>query len=99
MNTEIKALHCALEEEQRDYIQKKIDRIRNAENMIVDFLVTVSKEAAEYSAEAKLNFKWGVQAHVKESAYDVLQAVDKMLDSLRTKITKEKEKLEQRSRQ
>ncbi|MDR0551836.1 MAG: ribosome-associated translation inhibitor RaiA [Spirochaetaceae bacterium] len=98
MNTEIKALHFTLDEEQKDYIQKKIERIRNAENMIVDFRVTMSKEAAEYSAESTLNFKWGVQAHVKESAYDVLQAVDKMLDSLRTKITKEKEKLEQRSR-
>jgi putative sigma-54 modulation protein len=98
MNTEIKALHFNLEDEQKEYLQKKIERIHNAENMIVDFHVTISKDAAEFAAEANIHFKWGVQAHVRETAFDVLQAIDKMLDSLRTKITKEKEKAEQREK-
>jgi putative sigma-54 modulation protein len=96
MNTEIKAVHFSLDDEQKTYIQKKIDRIRTAENVLVDFHVTITKDAHEYAAEANIHFKWGVHAHVKECAFEVLAAADKMLDSLRTKITKEKEKAEQR---
>ncbi|MDR2602628.1 MAG: HPF/RaiA family ribosome-associated protein [Spirochaetaceae bacterium] len=96
MNLEIKSLHFSLSDEQKDYIQKKIERIRNAENMIVDFLITVTKDANSFCAEATLNFKWGVQAHVQETAFEAVEAVDKMMDVLRNKITKEKEKYEQR---
>ncbi|GHV84309.1 ribosomal biogenesis GTPase [Spirochaetia bacterium] len=93
MNVEIKAMHFSLEEENREYLDKKLTRIRNAENMIVDLIITLSKEGTSFKADASVNFKWGVKAYVKEEDYDLSTVIDKMIDKLEGKITKEKEKI------
>jgi putative sigma-54 modulation protein len=95
MNTEIKAVHFTLRDETRDYVSKKLARIHNAENMIVDLLVTLTHEK-EFSAEATVNFRWGVSVHVKESEFELNPAIDKMIDKLEAKIVKEKEKAEKK---
>jgi putative sigma-54 modulation protein len=63
--------------------------------MIVDFLITLTKDK-EFSAEAKVNFRWGVSIHVKEEDFDLKAAIDKMMDVLESKITKEKEKVKEK---
>jgi putative sigma-54 modulation protein len=95
MNTEIKAVHFTLHDDAREYLNKKIERIHNAENMIVDLLITIKKEK-DFDAEATVNFKWGVSVHVKEEDFDITKAIDKMMDKLDTKITKEKEKVKEK---
>jgi putative sigma-54 modulation protein len=95
MNTEIKAVHFTLHDDAKEYLQKKIDRIHNAENMIVDLLVTLTKDK-DFDAEATVNFRWGVSIHVKEHDFELVPAVDKMMDKLETKITKEKEKVKEK---
>jgi putative sigma-54 modulation protein len=95
MNIEIKAVHFTLRDDGRDYLNKKIERIHNAENMIVDLLVTLTK-GKDFSAEAKVNFRWGVSIHVKETDFELNPAIDKMMDKLETKVTKEKEKVKEK---
>lgn len=95
MNTEIKAVHFTLHDDAREYLNKKIERIRNAENMIVDLLVTLNKEK-DFEAEATVNFRWGVSIHVKENDFELSTAIDKMMDKLNAKITKEKEKVKEK---
>jgi len=95
MNTEIKAVHFTLHEDAREYLNKKIERIHNAENMIVDLLITIKKEK-DFDVEATVNFRWGVSIHVKEVDFDLTAAIDKMMDKLETKITKEKEKMKEK---
>ena len=95
MNTEIKAVHFNMHDDAREYISKKIERIRNAENMIVDLLISVKKEK-EFEAEATVNFRWGVSVHVKEKDFDLTPSIDKMMDKLEQKITKEKEKVKEK---
>ena len=95
MNTEIKAVKFSLNDDAKEYLHKKIDRIHNAENMIVDLLITITKDK-EFSAEAKVNFRWGVSVHVKESDFELGPAIDKMMDKLEAKITKEKEKMKEK---
>jgi len=95
MNTEIKSVHFNLHDETREYLNKKIERIHNAENMIVDFLVTLKKEK-EFEAEANVNFRWGVSIHVHETDFDLNSAIDKMMDKLESKIIKEKEKVKEK---
>lgn len=95
MNTEIKAVHFSLRDDTREYVQKKLARIHNAENMIVDLLITLTHEK-EFSAEAKVNFRWGMSVHVKEEDFDLHAAIDKMLDTLDAKISKEKEKVKEK---
>jgi putative sigma-54 modulation protein len=95
MNTEIKAVHFTMHDDAREYLNKKIERIHNAENMIVDLLITIKKEK-DFDAEATVNFKWGVSIHVKEEDFEITRAIDKMMDKLDTKITKEKEKVKEK---
>jgi len=92
MNTEIKAVHFTMHEDAKEYLNQKLERIHNAENMIVDLIVTIKKEK-EFEAEATVNFRWGVSIHVKEDDFELTPAIDKMIDKLESKITKEKEKV------
>jgi len=76
MNIDVKAVHFSLREDTREFLDKKIARIPNAENMIVDLLVTLTKEK-DFTAEATVNFRWGVSVHVKESDFELNAAIDK----------------------
>jgi putative sigma-54 modulation protein len=91
MNIDIKAVHFTLKDDGRDYINRKIARIHNAENILVDLLVTITHDK-EFTAEATVNFRWGVSVHVKESDFDLNPAIDKLMDKLEAKIAKEKDK-------
>jgi putative sigma-54 modulation protein len=64
--------------------------------MIVDLIVTIKKEK-EFEAEATVNFRWGVSIHVKENDFELTPAIDKMIDKLESKITKEKEKVKDKN--
>jgi putative sigma-54 modulation protein len=92
MNTDIKAVHFTLRDDAKDYIEKKIARIHNAENMIIDLLLTLTKEE-DFAAEATVNFRWGNSIHLKENDFELNPAVDKLMDKLEQKIVKEKEKV------
>ncbi len=92
MNIDVKAVHFSLREETREFLDKKIERIPNAENMIVDMLFTFTKEK-EFSVEATVNFRWGVSIHVSDRDFDLHPAIDKLIDKLEKKIVKEKEKV------
>ena len=95
MNTEIKAVHFTLTNETKEYLEKKIARIHNAENMIVDLLFTLTREK-DFSAEVNVNFRWGVSIHLKEHDFEPHPAIDKLMDKLDAKIVKEKEKVKEK---
>jgi len=95
MNTEIKAVHFSLRDDTKEYLEKKIDRIPNAENMIVDLLFTLTKDK-DFSAEVTVNFRWGVSIHLKEKNFELNPAIDKLMDKLDAKIAKEKEKVKEK---
>ena len=95
MNTEIKAVHFSLGAEAKEHLEKKINRIHNAENMIVDLLFTLTK-GKDFSAEVTVNFRWGVSIHVKENDFELMPAIDKLIDKLDAKIAKEKAKVKEK---
>ena len=95
MNTEIKAVRFSLDTETRELLEKKIERIHNKENMIIDLLFTLTKEK-DYAAEVTVNFRWGISARLKENDFDLNVAIDKLIDKLEAKITKEKEKVKEK---
>jgi putative sigma-54 modulation protein len=92
MNIDVKAVHFTLHEDARAYLDRKIARIHNAESMIIDLLFTLTKDK-DFTAEATVNFRWGVSIHVKEHDFDLNPAIDKLMDKLDAKIIKEKEKV------
>jgi putative sigma-54 modulation protein len=95
MNLDIKAVQFSLHDDAKEYLNKKLDRLRNIENMLVDLLITLKKEK-DFIVEAKVNFRWGVTVHVSESDFELTKAIDKMIDKLEGKITKEKEKVKEK---
>jgi putative sigma-54 modulation protein len=96
MNIDIKAVHFTLKDDVKDYLNRKIaTRLPNVENMIVDLLFTLTKDK-DFTAEATVNFRWGVSVHVKDNDFELNPAVDKLIDKLDAKIIKEKEKLSER---
>ena len=95
MNTEIKAVHFSMRDDTKEYLEKKIERIPNAENMIVDLLFTITKNK-DFSAEVTVNFRWGVSIHLKENNFELNAAIDKLVDKLDAKIAKEKEKVKEK---
>ena len=95
MNTDIKAVHFTLHDDAREYLNKKIERIHNAENMLVDLIIAIKKEK-NFEADATVNFRWGVSIHVRETDFELTKAIDKMMDKLEAKIIKEKEKVKEK---
>jgi len=95
MNLEIKSLQFSLHDDAKEYLNKKLERIRNAENMLVDMIITIKKEK-DFVAEASVNFRWGISIHVSENDFELTKAMDKMIDKLEAKITKEKEKVKEK---
>jgi putative sigma-54 modulation protein len=92
MNIDIKAVHFTLRDDTKEYLNRKIVRIPNAENMIIDLLFTLTKDK-DFAVEATVNFRWGVSVHVKENDFEINAAIDKLIDKLEAKIIKEKEKI------
>ncbi|MDR2363245.1 MAG: ribosome-associated translation inhibitor RaiA [Spirochaetaceae bacterium] len=92
MNFDVKAVHFTLREDTREYLSRKIGRIHNAENMIIDLKFTFTKDK-DFTAETTVNFRWGVSIHLKEHDFDLNPAIDKLIDKLEAKIIKEKEKV------
>jgi putative sigma-54 modulation protein len=97
MNTNIQAVNFTLRDESRQYLEKKLGRIHNAESMIVDMLIKLGHDK-DFSAEATVNFKWGASAHVKETDFVLNAAIDKMMDTLEAKVDKEKDKIKDTNR-
>ncbi|MGI5059193.1 HPF/RaiA family ribosome-associated protein [Treponema pectinovorum] len=84
-----------LEKKQSELIEKKLERIKYADDLIVDLSVRVKREK-EYIFEATANFRWGAQAHVSGKDFDFAAALNKMMDVLDVKIKKEKDKIQEK---
>jgi putative sigma-54 modulation protein len=95
MNIEVKALHFEMDEETRDYLNKKLERIEHSKDMIVDLIFVITKEKS-FSLECTLNFRWGISTHLTETSYEINEGIDKLIDKLEAKIHKEKEKIQSR---
>jgi putative sigma-54 modulation protein len=92
MNLEVKAVGFTLTDEEKEIVDKKIERFRKNEEHLTDLIFTFTKEGASIKAEAVINFKGGPRGHLDELDYDIRAAVDKLVDKVQVKITKEKEK-------
>ncbi|MDR0590111.1 MAG: ribosome-associated translation inhibitor RaiA [Spirochaetaceae bacterium] len=95
MNFDVKAVHFTLREDTKEYLDRKVSRIHNAEKMIIDLKFTFTKDK-DFVAEATVNFRWGVSVHLKEHDFDLNPAIDKLIDKLDAKIIKEKEKVSEK---
>jgi putative sigma-54 modulation protein len=95
MTVDVRSVHFDLSETSRAYLDTKLERIEYAKDMIVDLIFVLTKDK-DFKLEATVNFRWGVQAHLEERDFDVNPCIDKLIDRLEQKISKEKEKVQER---
>jgi ribosomal subunit interface protein len=92
MNIEVKAVGFAMTDEEKQIVDKKIERFQKNTEHLTDLVFTFTKEGAGIKAEAVINFKGGPRGHLDELDFDLRTALDKLVDKVQVKITKEKEK-------
>lgn len=95
MTKAISAVGFELEQKQSEMIEKKLERVKYAEDLIVDLIVRVKHDKA-YVFDTTVNFRWGAQAHVTGEDFDFGASLNKMMDVLDTKIKKEKDKIQEK---
>jgi len=95
MNVDIRAVHFDLGEPTKEYLNKKLERIDYAKDLIIDLLFAFTKEK-QFQCECTINFRWGSSAHVQETDFDLAAGIDKLMDVLEHKITKEKNKQQEK---
>jgi len=95
MNVEIKGIHLEVTERIRQYIDTKLPRLDFAKDLIVDFLLNLTREKNLFKADATINFRWGAATHVGVDNFNLNQGIDDLFDKLEAKIEKEKSKIQE----
>ena len=95
MTKSISANGFSLEKDQSDLINKKLQRISYAEDLIIDLILRV-KEDKKYFFDITVNFRWGSNCHVASDDFDFAAALNKVMDVLDQKIKKEKDKIQEK---
>jgi putative sigma-54 modulation protein len=95
MNVEVKGVHLEITEGIRSYIDAKLPRLDFAKDLIVDCLLTLTKEKNLFKVDATVNFRWGASTHVGVQGFDVNRGIDDLFDKLDSKIEKEKSRIKE----
>ncbi len=94
MNIDIKGVHMDVSKRVHDYMNKKLKRLHYADDLLIDLLFTLTQETKGYAADVNINFRWGMQAHIKVEDFNIIKAIDQLFDKMDEKITREKEKIQ-----
>jgi len=93
MNINVQTGKFTLDEERKAFIDKKLERIKYADDLLTDVLLNIKLEKQFY-AECTVNFRWGGNAHVTAEDFDFNTVVNKLMDVLDQKVRKEKDKIQ-----
>ncbi len=96
MNVDIKGVHLEVSDRIRSYIDKKLERLAFAKDLVTDLLLVLAKDGSRFQLEATVNFRWGTSTHVEASGFKLYEEIDALFDKLEPKIGKEKEKVQER---
>ena len=96
MTAEIRGVHFEIQEKTREYIEKKLERLEFAKELLLELPITITRGKKDgYEVEANLHFRWGSSAHLGVQNYDVLAGIDSLFDKLEAKVAKEKSKIQE----
>ncbi|MCL2480357.1 MAG: HPF/RaiA family ribosome-associated protein [Spirochaetaceae bacterium] len=97
MNLEIKGIHYAVTERTTEQIEKKVKKLDFASDMIVDMLFRIERDKGIYAISTNINFRWGLSHHIKVENHDLYDGIDAIIEKIRNKVSKEKEKIQDHS--
>ncbi len=95
MNVEIKGIHVEISQRVQDYIDSKMPRLDFGRDLLVDFLLNVSREKSLFKLDTTLNFRWGASKHVGVENFDLNKGIDELFDKLEAVIEKEKSRIKE----
>ncbi len=95
MNLQIKGIHYDVSERTIEHIEKKVKKLEFAKDMILDLLFKIERDKSGYIVNTDVDFRWGLSHHIKVSNHDLYDAIDSVVDKLKHKIAKEKEKIQE----
>jgi putative sigma-54 modulation protein len=95
MKVEIKGIHLEVTDRIRGYLDAKLPRLDFAKDLIIDLLISLTKEKNLFKAEATVNFRWGSSRHVGVEGFDLDAGIDEMVDKLEAVLTKEKSRVKE----
>ena len=96
MNISVQNVKFSLDEDQRTFVDKKLERIKYAEEHITDLLLIIKYEKT-FQLECTVNFRWGSTSHVSAEDFDFNAGVNKLVDILDLKVKKEKDKVQEKN--
>lgn len=95
MNTTVSGVGFTLDEDQTDLVNKKLERIKYADDLIVNSSLKIKLDK-KYYFNATINFRWGTQATVTADDFEFATGLNKLIDVLDLKIKKEKDKIQEK---
>ena len=95
MTIEVRGVHCEIDEQTREYIDRKVARLGFAKDLIVTLPITITKGKKQgYDFETTVHFRWGKSNRVGVREFDMHKGVDALFDKLEEKVTRVKAKLQ-----
>jgi len=95
MTVELKGIHYDVSDNTKEYIDKKLRRLKHVEELIIDLHLSLSREKkGYYIVSSDVHFRWGQNSHLKVEDRDLYKAIDLCFDKVEAKSTKEKEKIQ-----
>lgn len=92
MPLQITGRHMSISEEQREYIDKKVNRLRRMCPKLDELSFTLTKEKLTFDAEANLR-AGRIVAQAVVTAAQPLEAIDALVDKLEAQISRAKAKV------
>lgn len=96
MNFEIKGIHYEVSDKTREQIEKKINRLQVAEENVTDLVLSAEKANGIFNLKVNMTFRWGPACFIEVKDHDLYDGIDKMIEKIKTKIVREKEKIQQK---
>ncbi len=95
MTVEVKGIHLDVTERIRQYIEAKMPRLDFAKDLIVDFLLNLTREKNLFKVDATINFRWGTATLVGVENFNLNKGIDDLFDKLEGKVEREKSKIQE----
>lgn len=95
MDMTIKSVHFDADENIKELIETRIEKLEFAADKIetLDFTLTKEKDHS-FLVEAKLHFRWGQHDIVKHGGYELPKAINELIDRVDQKVRKEVDKVQ-----
>jgi putative sigma-54 modulation protein len=95
MNTTIKSVHFDADDLTKELIETRLQKFDFASDKIVDLDFTLTKEKDHsFELEAKVHFRWGTNAVIKTSGYELHKSINELIDKLDQKVRREVDKMQ-----